>query len=174
MQKTDIGIIGLAVMGRSLALNMADHGFKVGGYNRSKEVTDTVMREHPHKNLIPFYTLEELVESQEHPRKFMMMVKAGNPVDAVIAQLEPLLDEGEILSLKIPEGAQRRLHKKGFITLAWEFPAEKKERGSALPLCRVEMNRPIRLWHLYWRRSQQRHRESRAVHTWDLTGRDIM
>lgn len=97
MQKTDIGIIGLAVMGRSLALNMADHGFKVGGYNRSKEVTDTVMREHPHKNLIPFYTLEELVESQEHPRKFMMMVKAGNPVDAVIAQLEPLLDEGDIL-----------------------------------------------------------------------------
>ena len=71
MQKTDIGIIGLAVMGRSLALNMADHGFKVGGYNRSKEVTDTVMREHPHKNLIPFYTLEELVE--------------------------PLLDEGDIL-----------------------------------------------------------------------------
>ena len=97
MQKTDIGIIGLAVMGRSLALNMADHGYKVGGYNRSKEVTDTVMREHPHKNLIPFYTLEELVGSQEHPRKFMMMVKAGNPVDAVIAQLEPLLDEGDIL-----------------------------------------------------------------------------
>ena len=54
MQKTDIGIIGLAVMGRSLALNMADHGFKVGGYNRSREVTENVIKEHPHKNLIPF------------------------------------------------------------------------------------------------------------------------
>lgn len=50
---TQIGIIGLAVMGRSLALNMADHGFKVGGYNRSREVTETLMREHPHENLIP-------------------------------------------------------------------------------------------------------------------------
>lgn len=97
MQKTDIGIIGLAVMGRSLALNMADHGFKVGGYNRSREVTENVIKEHPHKNLIPFYTLEELVHSQERPRKFMMMVKAGKPVDAVIGQLEPLLEEGDIL-----------------------------------------------------------------------------
>ena len=87
MRKTDIGIIGLAVMGRSLALNMADHGFQVGGYNRSKEVTEAVIKEHPHKNLIPFYTLEDLVGSQERPRKFMMMVKAGRPVDAVIAQL---------------------------------------------------------------------------------------
>ena len=87
MQKTDIGIIGLAVMGRSLALNMADHGFKVGGYNRSREVTENVIKEHPHKNLIPFYSLEELVHSQERPRKFMMMVKAGKPVDAVISQL---------------------------------------------------------------------------------------
>ena len=97
MRKTDIGIIGLAVMGRSLALNMADHGFQVGGYNRSKEVTEAVIKEHPHKNLIPFYTLKDLVGSQERPRKFMMMVKAGRPVDAVISQLEPFLEEGDIL-----------------------------------------------------------------------------
>lgn len=117
MQKTDIGIIGLAVMGRSLALNMADHGFKVGGYNRSREVTENVIKEHPHKNLIPFYTLEELVHSQERPRKFMMMVKAGKPVDAVISQLEPLLEEGDILIdggnsfLRIQEGVQKSLEK---------------------------------------------------------------
>lgn len=77
MQRTEIGVIGLAVMGRSLALNMADHGFRVGGYNRSREVTETLIREHPHKNLVPFYDLKELVESQERPRKFLIMVKAG-------------------------------------------------------------------------------------------------
>lgn len=94
---TQIGIIGLAVMGRSLALNMADHGFKVGGYNRSREVTETLMREHPHENLIPFYDLKELVDSQERPRKFLIMVKAGKPVDMVIDQLLPLLDEGDMI-----------------------------------------------------------------------------
>lgn len=97
MQTTQIGIIGLAVMGRSLALNMADHGFIVGGYNRSREVTETLIKEHPHKNLIPFYDLKELVESQERPRKFLIMVKAGKPVDMVIDQLIPLLDEGDMI-----------------------------------------------------------------------------
>lgn len=94
---TQIGIIGLAVMGRSLALNMADHGFIVGGYNRSREVTETLIKEHPHKNFIPFYDLKELVESQERPRKFLIMVKAGKPVDMVIEQLIPLLDEGDMI-----------------------------------------------------------------------------
>ena len=97
MQKTDIGVIGLAVMGRSLALNMADHGFKVGGYNRSHEVTEALVKEHPHDNFIPFYELEELVDSQERPRKVLIMVKAGRPVDLVIEQLVPLLEEGDII-----------------------------------------------------------------------------
>lgn len=97
MQRTEIGVIGLAVMGRSLALNMADHGFRVGGYNRSREVTEALMREHPHKNLVPFYDLKELVESQERPRKFLIMVKAGKPVDLVIDQLLPYLSAGDII-----------------------------------------------------------------------------
>lgn len=97
MQKTEIGVIGLAVMGRSLALNMADHGFKVGGYNRSREVTEQLLRENPHENLIAFYDLKELVASQERPRKFLIMVKAGSAVDAVIEQLLPLLQEGDMI-----------------------------------------------------------------------------
>ncbi len=97
MQRTDFGVIGLAVMGRSLALNMADHGFKVGGYNRSRMVTEDLVKEHPHRNFIPFYELEELVRSQERPRKFLIMVKAGKPVDLVIDQLVPLLDEGDMI-----------------------------------------------------------------------------
>ena len=63
MKQFDIGIIGLSVMGRSLALNMADHGFRVAGYNRSRAVTEEVMQQHPHENLTPFYSLEEMVST---------------------------------------------------------------------------------------------------------------
>lgn len=97
MKRTEIGVIGLSVMGRSLALNMADHGFMVGGYNRSREVTEELLREHPHENFIPFYDMKELVESQERPRKFLIMVKAGKPVDMVIEQLLPFLEEGDMI-----------------------------------------------------------------------------
>lgn len=97
MQRTEIGVIGLAVMGRSLALNMADHGFKVGGYNRSHQVTEDLVKEHPHENFVPFYDLEELVKSQQQPRKFLIMVKAGKPVDSVIEQLVPFLDPGDMI-----------------------------------------------------------------------------
>lgn len=93
----DIGMVGLAVMGRSLALNMADHGFQVGAYNRSREVTEQVMREHPHKNLHAFYSLEELTASLKKPRRVMLMIQAGKPVDAVIEQLIPLLEAGDMI-----------------------------------------------------------------------------
>lgn len=97
MTKLDIGIVGLSVMGRSLALNMADHGFTVGGYNRSASVTEQVMRDHPHHNLKPFYDLKELADALARPRKIMLMIQAGKPVDAVIDQLIPLLEEGDII-----------------------------------------------------------------------------
>lgn len=93
----DIGLIGLSVMGRSLALNMADHGYLVAGYNRSPEVTQKIMEEHPHHNLIPFFSLPELVSALKRPRKIMLMIQAGAPVDAVIDQLIPLLDEGDFI-----------------------------------------------------------------------------
>ena len=97
MIKLDIGIVGLSVMGRSLALNMADHGFKVGGYNRSASVTEQVMRDHPHENLIPFYDLKDMTDALARPRKVMLMIQAGKPVDAVIEQLVPLLEKGDMI-----------------------------------------------------------------------------
>lgn len=97
MKSCDIGMIGLSVMGRSLALNMADHGFHVAGYNRSSAVTEAVMREHPHQNLTPYYTLQEFVSALKRPRRIMLMIQAGKPVDLVIDQLVPLLDEGDII-----------------------------------------------------------------------------
>ena len=161
MQRTDFGVIGLAVMGRSLALNMADHGFKVGGYNRSRMVTEDLVKEHPHENFIPFYELEELVSSQERPRKFLIMVKAGKPVDLVIDQLVPLLDEGDM----ILDGGNSSVQ---------GCRAEKKEPDSVRLLCPAETGRPTAMLRLFWKPLRQRPRESHAVPIWDRTEPDIM
>jgi 6-phosphogluconate dehydrogenase len=92
------GLIGLAVMGENLALNVERNGFPIAVYNRSREKTDTFMKERAQgKNVKATYTLEELVQSLERPRKILVMVKAGSPVDAVIDQLKPLLDEGDMI-----------------------------------------------------------------------------
>jgi 6-phosphogluconate dehydrogenase len=92
------GVIGLAVMGENLALNVERNGFPISVYNRSREKTDDFMEKRAGgKNVHAAYTLEDFVQSLEQPRKILIMVKAGAPVDAVINQLKPLLDEGDIL-----------------------------------------------------------------------------
>ncbi len=92
------GVIGLAVMGENLALNVERNGFPVAVYNRSREKTDEFMATRAKgKNFVAAYTLEDFVASLERPRKILIMVKAGAPVDAVIDQLKPLLDQGDIL-----------------------------------------------------------------------------
>ena len=98
MKKADIGLIGLAVMGENLALNMESKGFTVSVFNRSTEkVEKFVNGRAAGKNIIGTYSLRELVDSLERPRKVFMMVKAGSAVDELIEQLLPLLDEGDIL-----------------------------------------------------------------------------
>ena len=97
METMDIGVIGMAVMGSNLALNMADHGFKVAGYNRSKDMTERVIKEHPHENMKGFFDFKEFVQSLKRPRRVMLMIKAGKPVDMVIDQLIPELSEGDII-----------------------------------------------------------------------------
>jgi 6-phosphogluconate dehydrogenase len=94
----DIGIIGLGVMGSNLALNMADHGFAVAVYNRTDSVTrEFALSLSPGQRVELCYSLERFVESLLRPRKAMIMVKAGSPVDAVIAELEVLLEPGDVL-----------------------------------------------------------------------------
>ena len=97
MTKQQIGVIGLAVMGKNLAWNIESRGFTVSVYNRSKEKTDEMVQESQGKNIFPTYSLEEFVSSLETPRKIMMMVKAGEATDKTIDSLIPLLDEGDIL-----------------------------------------------------------------------------
>ena len=98
MKKADIGLIGLAVMGENLAMNMESKGFTVAVYNRSTDKVDRFLEGRAAgKNFIGCHSPEELVSALEKPRKIFMMVKAGAAVDALIAQLLPLLDEGDIL-----------------------------------------------------------------------------
>ncbi|UTE76252.1 NADP-dependent phosphogluconate dehydrogenase [Rossellomorea sp. KS-H15a] len=93
----EIGVIGLAVMGKNLAWNIESRGYSVSVYNRSSEKTEEMMNESKGKNINPTYTIEEFVNSLESPRKILLMVKAGNPTDATIEQLKPYLEKGDIL-----------------------------------------------------------------------------
>jgi 6-phosphogluconate dehydrogenase len=97
MSKSDFGLIGLAVMGQNLVLNVESRGFQVSVYNRTTATTDEFVAAHPGKKLVGSKTLEEFVQSLAIPRKIQIMVKAGGPVDAVIEQLIPLLDQGDII-----------------------------------------------------------------------------
>ena len=98
MKKADIGLIGLAVMGENLVMNMESKGFTVAVFNRSTEkVEKFVAGRAAGKNIIGCLSLSQLVESLEKPRKIFMMVKAGKAVDELIDQLIPLLEEGDII-----------------------------------------------------------------------------
>lgn len=98
MKKSDIGLIGLAVMGENLVMNMESKGFTVSVFNRTgQKVTDFVNGRAKGKNITGTYSLPELVESLEKPRKVMMMIKAGDAVDAMIEDLIPLLEQGDII-----------------------------------------------------------------------------
>ncbi len=95
---SDIGLIGLAVMGQNLVLNMADHGYTVTVYNRTTEtMAEFVEGPASGKSVVGAETVEEFVSSLALPRRIMLMVKAGPAVDAVIESLAPLLDEGDIV-----------------------------------------------------------------------------
>jgi 6-phosphogluconate dehydrogenase len=94
----DIGLIGLAVMGENLALNMESKGFSVAVFNRTTEVTEKFASGRGKaKNIQPTRTVGEFVGAVKKPRKAMIMVKAGAPVDAVIGQLAPLLEKGDVI-----------------------------------------------------------------------------
>jgi 6-phosphogluconate dehydrogenase len=94
----DIGLIGLAVMGENLVLNMESKGFSVAVFNRTTEVTDKFMEERGKgKNIRATKTIEELFGALKRPRKVMMMIKAGKPVDQVIGELLPFLEKGDVV-----------------------------------------------------------------------------
>ncbi|HAP7477032.1 TPA: NADP-dependent phosphogluconate dehydrogenase, partial [Enterococcus faecium] len=97
MSKQQIGVVGMAVMGKNLALNIESRGYSVALFNRTGAKTTAVVEEHPDKNFKATYTIEEFVESIEKPRRILLMVKAGPATDATIQELLPHLDKGDIL-----------------------------------------------------------------------------
>jgi 6-phosphogluconate dehydrogenase len=98
MSKADIGLIGLAVMGQNLVLNMDDHGFTVAVFNRTVSRVDEFLDgEGSKRKILGAHSIEELVSLLKKPRRVMLMVKAGQPVDDFIDQLIPLLDHGDII-----------------------------------------------------------------------------
>jgi 6-phosphogluconate dehydrogenase len=97
-ESAQIGVTGLAVMGRNLARNLARHGYRVALHNRTFERTRSLVAEHGHEGtFIPSESMKDFVASLERPRAIIIMVKAGDPTDAVIGDLMPLLDEGDII-----------------------------------------------------------------------------
>lgn len=97
MDKQQFGVVGMGVMGRSLALNIERHGYSVAIYNWTSDLTKEVIEEHSDKNIAAYYTPEEFIKSLERPRKILMMVKAGEATDNTINLLLPYLEEDDIL-----------------------------------------------------------------------------
>ncbi|SCZ02242.1 6-phosphogluconate dehydrogenase (decarboxylating) [Paenibacillus polysaccharolyticus] len=97
MTKQQIGVIGLAVMGKNLAFNIESRGFSVSVFNRSPEKTHDLLKEAEGRNLTGTFSIEEFVASLESPRKILIMVQAGKATDATIEQLLPHLDQGDII-----------------------------------------------------------------------------
>ncbi len=98
MARNSIGIVGLSVMGGNLAMNIADAGFPVAVYNRTREKTDTLVKDYAGSGtLAPFFDLPSFVGSLASPRIVLLMVQAGDAVDAVIGQVVPLLAEGDVI-----------------------------------------------------------------------------
>ncbi len=120
MAQSDIGLIGLAVMGQNLARNIASRGFSVSVYNRTTATMEAFIKDHGTDNLVGQTELKDFVESIKSPRKIIIMVKAGAPVDMVIESLLPLLDKGDTIidcgNTHFPDTIRREkeLSQKGF------------------------------------------------------------
>lgn len=97
MNKQQIGIVGLAVMGKNLALNIESRGYTISVYNRERKATDKLLEKFQEKNILGTYSFEELVNSLEKPRKIILMIKAGKPVDEVIMGIKPHLSKGDLI-----------------------------------------------------------------------------
>ena len=143
MEKSDIGLIGLAVMGQNLVMNMSDHGFQVSVYNRTHSKVDAFVNgEARGHSVIGTYSIEELVSSLKRPRRVMMMIKAGKPVDMTIDSLIPYLEPGDIIIdggtriMRILSAVWNMLLQKGCTTSGQVFPVEKRAPVPVLPSCR--------------------------------------
>jgi 6-phosphogluconate dehydrogenase len=95
--RAELGMIGLGVMGQNLALNIEEHGFPIAVWNRTVDAMEKMLQANPGKKLVGTRTLPDFVGSLKRPRRILLLVKAGPPVDEVVKSLEPLLERGDII-----------------------------------------------------------------------------
>jgi 6-phosphogluconate dehydrogenase len=148
----DIGLIGLAVMGQNLVLNMNDHGFKVAVYNRTTSKVDEFLADEAKgTEVVGTHSVEAMCAALKRPRRVMLMVKAGEVVDQTIAQVVPHLEAGDILidggnSLFTDSNRRTKdLAAKGILFIGTGLRAGKRGRGLGRRLCRVGMKRRGRM-----------------------------
>ena len=142
----DIGLIGLAVMGQNLILNMADHGYQVAAYNRTTgKVDEFIAGPAQGKSIVGCYSPEELVKNLKRPRRIMMMVKAGDPVSQTVKQFVPLLEPATSSSMAAtpiimtPKGGSRNSNRPGFCTWESGSPAARRARVMVPALCPADL-----------------------------------
>ena len=137
MKDFALGMIGLGTMGRNLLLNMADHGYKVAGHDKDQSKIDLLAKESNNENVKGFLSINEFVEGLQKPRAIIMLVPAGKIVDQVIAEIAPLLDEGDLLidggNSHFTDTNRRveELKEKSFTFLVWVFQGAKRALGKA-------------------------------------------
>ena len=141
MNRSSFALVGLGTMGRNLALNMEEHGVPVAVWNLETEWTDAFVREHQGARFTGARTLEELAAALERPRRIMMLIKAGAPVDQMIDKLSPLLDAGrhphrrrQLVLRRTRAGARARCARRGlhFVGCGVSGGEEGARRGPSL------------------------------------------
>lgn len=139
--KFEMGMIGLGVMGRNLVLNMADHGFSVAGFDLDQKKVDELNAAKENRKILAVKTLKEFIDALAFPRKIMLLVPAGPPVDAVINELVPLLQKGDIIIdagnsyFKDTDVREKKLKEQGISFLEWVFLGVKRGRDMAPASC---------------------------------------
>ena len=159
MHKSEFGVIGLGVMGKSISLNIAENGFSTSVYNRicesEKNVVDDFMNNTSFKNINGFRDLKSFVDAIERPRRILIMIKAGTAIDTIIQQILPFLNKGDVILmevthyLQIPKEEQFIYINRKLILLDVEFLVGKKVLEKAHLLCLVELLKPIKKLHLF-------------------------
>lgn len=154
MTKQQFGVIGLAVMGKNLALNVESRGYSVSVFNRTyKKTEDFMANEAKGKNFFGAETIEAFVDSLEKPRKIMLMVKAGPATDKTIEHFVRYLMKVILLSMVVIHSSKIRfvvtknLTNQVFTLSAQAFLVVKKARLKVRQSCRVVKQKPINMWH---------------------------
>ena len=159
----DIALIGLAVMGQNLILNMNDHGFTVVAYNRTTDKVDHFLaNEAKGTKVLGAHSIAEMVAKLKRPRRVMMLVKAGKPVDEFIEQLVPALEPGDIIidgaipCLKTPIAGKNMWKARASFILVPAFPVAKKAHDAVPASCPAAHPLPGLMSKIFSRRSPPR------------------